>query len=66
MAHKVGKVVIEFEPLVKVTCFAMGCKYNLNRLLACNLKHLDIGSGNRCVHFEPRDEPPQEFGFEEE
>ncbi len=53
-------ISIDLEPIVKLRCFALSCKYNgMNnfpldsRGPQCNLKHLEIGERGDCKSFTP-------------
>jgi len=59
MAGKFGKLDINFniEPLNKVMCEKVTCKYNLvesQGLLLCNLKHITISEEGICVMREDK------------
>jgi hypothetical protein len=52
------KIFLEFEPIVKLACENLDCKFNLARELpgpeigACNLKQITINNRGCCQNFE--------------
>jgi len=56
---KTIELVMEFEPIVKLTCDATDCQFNLwnaathpdNQMRACNLKQIIIGMHGQCRSF---------------
>ena len=43
------KIKFEIEPIVKLACINMGCRFNIKT--HCNLKHLTIVSGGKCKDY---------------
>lgn len=54
------EIILEFEPIVKLVCYAAYCVNNLTNCAneaseqqwACNLKQITIGDKGECLNFK--------------
>ncbi len=52
MASSTVSITLDVEPIVKLVCFEVSCRFNAAKLLGeptCELKHLEIGPGGQCA-----------------
>jgi len=54
------KITVEVEPIVKLYCNAVECRFNLYNgspnLNVCNLKYILLGETGKCKAYEPEPE----------